>query len=59
MGLAPRSSLPPEMPRCSQFGLVGYRLSGTKTIYPFIDQAQMKKVQSRQNWFLPAELKEK
>jgi hypothetical protein len=47
------------MPRCSQFGLVGYRLSGTKTIYPFIDQAQMKKVQSRQNWFLPAELKEK
>jgi hypothetical protein len=31
----------------------------SKTVYPFIDQAQMKKVQNRQDWFLPAEMKER
>ena len=30
-----------------------------KTIVPFIDPAQMKKVQARQGWFQPAELKDK
>jgi hypothetical protein len=34
-------------------------LAFRKTVYPFIDQAQMKKVQDRQDWFLPAEMKEK
>jgi Putative metallopeptidase len=34
-------------------------LAFSKTVYPFIDQAQMKKVQSRQDWFMPAEMKEK
>jgi hypothetical protein len=34
-------------------------LAFSKTVYPFIDQAQMKKVQNRQDWFLPAEMKEK
>ena len=30
-----------------------------KTVYPFIDQAQMDKVLARKDWFQPAELKEK
>lgn len=30
-----------------------------KTIYPFIDQAQMAKVKARTDWFLSAELKDK
>jgi hypothetical protein len=51
--------LPPERAKNCESEYRRAEIAFRKTIVPFIDQAQMKKVQARQGWFQPAELKEK